>query len=167
MGNSYEYLITSLPFLQFNVSPGLNLDQLNSRVSENISKKNFESYQQVDFWNLDVCPTSTISALRDFKSQLQNEIIEIRKNRATDSKVTTSILPDEFKKLNPLEAESEINRLLWAKMEELAFGHNFDLSEVLMYKMRLQLLIRQFRFDAETGMEKVKNIILSQKNREE
>ena len=167
MGNSYEYLITSLPFLQLNVSPGINLDELNLRVAENVSASTFKKFQKTDFWKLDYCPTSAIVAVLNFKQRLTFELAEIRKAKVKSKAFTTEIFSSEFALLNPLDAELAINRELWRKMNELIFEHNFDISEILIYKLKLQLLERQFSFDADKGMEKIKALILSQNKGEE
>lgn len=167
MGNSYEYLITSLPFLQLNVSPGINLDELNLRVAENVSASTFKKFQKTDFWKLDYCPTSAVVAMLDFKKRLTFELAEIRKAKVESKAFTTEIFSSEFALLNPLDAELAINRELWKKMNELIFEHNFNLSEILIYKLKLQLLERQFSFDADKGMEKIKALILSQNKGEE
>ncbi len=167
MGNSYEYLITSLPFLQLNVSPKINLVELNRLVSENVSDSVYKKFQKADFWMQDFCPTSTAVAVRDFRKNLIIEIAEIRRAKFNNRAIVTAILSNDFISMNPMEAELEINKTLWDKMNELIFEHNFDFSEILIYKFKLQLLERQFSFVADKGMDKVKALILSSKNKEE
>lgn len=167
MGNSYEYLITSLPFLQLNVSPSINLEELNRRVVENVSASAFKKFQKTDLWEEDYSPTSAVVAVRNFKKKLTAELANIRQAKINKAAFITEILPGDFTLLNPLEAELAINKEMWKTMDQFSFGHNFDLTEILIYKLKLQLLERQFSFNPDMGMEKVKALILSQKNKEE
>ena len=52
---------------------------------------------------------------------------------------------------SPLAADEELDRLRWRFLEELAFGHYFDLETLVIYRLKLRILERRARFDPATG----------------
>lgn len=54
---------------------------------------------------------------------------------------------------NPLEAERQLDRARWRKLDELQVGHYFDVRFLCIYAVKLLLLERNARFTREQGTE--------------
>jgi hypothetical protein len=167
MLSGYEYLITSLPALYFDNPPGISLDELDERVRTNTSKNAFEEFGAMSLWNLENTPTQTIQTFSDFSNNLFGEISRFRKAKRDGKLFTFSLLPINFSEQNPLEAEIEIMKRLWKEIEDLSFGHHFDFTEVLFYKLKFQILSRKYSFDGEKGKAIVQKVIFSLNTEEE
>lgn len=54
---------------------------------------------------------------------------------------------------SPLEAESALNRLRWGFLEEMGVSHFFDLEALIVYYLKLQIVLRQEKFQPEPGRQ--------------
>lgn len=54
---------------------------------------------------------------------------------------------------SPLEAECFLNNLRWSFVEEMGTLHFFDLESLVAYFFKLQIAIRQEKFQRELGIE--------------
>jgi hypothetical protein len=54
---------------------------------------------------------------------------------------------------SPLEAECFLNQLRWSFIEEMAVSHFFDLEALVVYYFKLQIALRQEKFQKEPGQE--------------
>ena len=52
---------------------------------------------------------------------------------------------------SPRAADEELDRVRWRVLEELAFGHYFDVETLVVYLLKLRILERRARFDAAAG----------------
>jgi hypothetical protein len=59
---------------------------------------------------------------------------------------------------SPLEAELYLDACRWAKIDELAYGHFFDLEFLRGYKMKLEILERHDMFEEEKGFDAYREI---------
>ncbi len=54
---------------------------------------------------------------------------------------------------SPLAAENYLNNLRWSFIEEMSAGHYFDLETLIAYYFKLQLALRQEKFQKAAGRE--------------
>jgi hypothetical protein len=54
---------------------------------------------------------------------------------------------------NPATAERIIDALRWRSLEDLSFGHHFDIQAVQLYYLKLQILERASLFSRKVGEE--------------
>lgn len=52
---------------------------------------------------------------------------------------------------NPLEAERILDRARWAELDELEVGHQFDLAQLIVYALRLEILDRRAQMMNDRG----------------
>ncbi len=52
---------------------------------------------------------------------------------------------------NPLAAEAVLDRARWAQLDELEVGHQFDLAQLIIYALRLELLDRRAQMTSDRG----------------
>ncbi len=54
---------------------------------------------------------------------------------------------------SPLDAELYLDQLRWEFLEEMGSGHYFDLAALVVYYLKLQLVLRQEKFQEERGRD--------------
>ncbi len=54
---------------------------------------------------------------------------------------------------SPLEAECYLNNLRWCFIEEMGVSHFFDLEALIVYYFKLQIALRQEKFQKDLGRE--------------
>ena len=64
---------------------------------------------------------------------------------------TSAIAGEAMGKATPLEAELFLDGSRWAYIEDLAYGHFFDVEFLRAYRLKLQLLERRALFEEERG----------------
>jgi hypothetical protein len=101
-----------------------------------------------------VKPKPIVKAWRDFEFMLRNELVKIRAKRlhkdATsylraplDAEFSSAHTIGEIaRQPHPLETERRLDALRWNKLDELCFGHYFDLEFLFVYAQKLLILER-------------------------
>ncbi len=59
---------------------------------------------------------------------------------------------------SPLAAEKNLDNLRWSFVEEMSVSHFFDLEALIAYYFKLQLALRQEKFQKATGQEAFEKI---------
>ncbi|HNW38806.1 MAG TPA: DUF2764 family protein [Candidatus Omnitrophota bacterium] len=153
----YTFLISSLPLLNFNAKPPLNLENFFARCKNLIPDQELEilirSCQQ-DVYALG--PQARVSLRRwgDFETTLRNELVRARAARKKIDPLKFLRLPDEpqtqishlaaaaYRSSSILEAEQILDQARWNFLEDLSFGHYFDFDYLLIYGLKLKILER-------------------------
>jgi hypothetical protein len=157
----YPYLISSLPQLQFGMRPPFSLGQFLERCQELIPGKDFtllknlpavEEYAQKKFAH------PLVEEWVSFDAALRNALARVRASRRhidpgpylrSDGYSAPSLeLLAASSQRNPslVEAEKELDKARWNKLEELSFGHYFDLGSLIIYAYQLKILERWEKF---------------------
>jgi hypothetical protein len=163
----YYYILSSLPDLQFERPPSLSSDELQA-----LSRPWLRSHDilQLGMARVDIENVSpeqvTNNALRRwyaFENTLRNELV---KWRAKNLKVTAGphLRPEDHYEgsavrlarqaitdRSPLQVEMNLLRVRWTFLCREEVGHPFDLTALIVYGLKLQLLERRHRFDAAEG----------------
>ena len=157
----YYFLIASLPVLEIDAPPPMTVAQFDSILEEYLpekeQKKIFAYAGKKDY-------PSTCSIYRkmiQFEEYLRVGIARKRAERAGIQFAADE--PDETygeidfglahaaSCTNPLEREYIIDRLRWARLEELALGHDFDFDALCIYRAQLFIVNKYAGFRTETG----------------
>ncbi|MEO1031381.1 MAG: hypothetical protein AAFX55_08245 [Bacteroidota bacterium] len=174
-----EYLISSLPNLSFSNSEAVQhevktlfqkyastteasgdlVSILNDEASKYLSSRDVQSFQdiqlhvihQVQFQNSHI---QVVSEFSKFMYQLKSELKTFRLAEKSEESLgkTNYELLGELPK-NPLKAEEYLLDMQWQKLDALSIGHYTNLSALVLYKLKLDLLSRWWQFDAEEGFE--------------
>lgn len=157
----HYFLIASLPLLEIGEVPPMTVAEFDEILKENLSetaqKKIFAYEGKKDY--PDTCPIYRKMAL--FESYLRTCIARKRAERAGIQ--FSAADPEEYygevdytlahasSCSNPLEREYMIDRLRWARLEELALGHDFDFDALCIYRAQLFIVNKYAGFRTETG----------------
>lgn len=179
IGGNLEYLMSSLPNLSFEHSSesrkqvfsvmekyaGTKEEKTDLIVILNSEAEKFLSAQKYDLFrnvNLDdIYKTlfqhsscKLLSAYSKYTFFLKKEIMQLRlarkdpKNGAPPKEQEVLIRPG-----TPLQAEIQVMKYQWDKLEELSVGHYADLEDLICYKLKLMIMLRWWSFDSDRGFE--------------
>lgn len=161
------YLISSLPSLTFGQSPPISLDIFHSEAKEQLSSKNFKTLQELDLKNINEAKTEKLNSFVELIGELKADIHEIRNAKANQRTPAVVTLSKTVFEQNPLEREKSIMKWQWEQLTNIDSGESFTVTEVLVYKLKLQILHRLNSFSAEKGWEILESVVEPPKKMEE
>lgn len=156
MPNFYTYLIASLPMLHFNGRAPFGFEKFLKNCLTFIPEQDFEILKTASidgeyvFKNIH----SILREFQEFDTDLRNELAKIRASHKHEdaSKYLrreryieppiAHLAMNAHRSPSPLEGERILDEARWQKLEELSFGHYFDLEFLLIYALKLLILER-------------------------
>jgi len=160
------YLISSLPSLTFGQLPPISLDTFHSEAKEQLSSKNFRKLQKLDLKSKNDTDASELKRFFEVLGQLHADLIEIRKAKINERSPAIQTLPKLVIEQNPLEREKSIMKWQWEQLTDIDSGETFTFTELLVYKLKLQILHRLNSFIAEKGLKILKSVVDPSENTE-
>jgi hypothetical protein len=179
LSGNLEYITSSLPHLQFSdadtlrnkVTSLLNAYALNTdRKNDLVAILNEEAQKFLTPWEFDTFSNiqlntvhqsqfqrhnlKAVAAFSLFMHQLKQELYHYRSSKNTnqpESNMRYSHITDL--PTDPFRAELYLLKLQWQKLEDLCNGHYANLSALILYKLKLEVLVRWWSFDTETGFQ--------------
>ncbi len=149
---SAVYLISSLPTLSFGEKPPISMDEFMHDVSLQLSKKKAAKVEQINIQHLDKNSISRkLNSMIAFQNDMQYDLEVIRKAERANSTPNIKSLSKTIVDSNPLEREELLMKLLWDALSSIEFVESFTLTEIMIYKLKLQILERLHSFDADKG----------------
>lgn len=142
--------------LLFGAKPPFEYAQFLSRCRELVPADDFSLLQlcaQAALWEQEIVQP-TLKNWIIFERSLRNELVKLRASR---KKIEPEGFLREDGRNDPvlyhvalashripalIESEKMLDRERWRKLEELAFGHYFDLEALIVYALKLQILLR-------------------------
>ncbi len=172
MRKQYYYIITSLPHLSLSEGPYIRKDEFLATCKDYLKRADFDMLESVNLFDTeenDVFP----SAIRRFfrwERGMRNVLVRLRAKSmglGPDQFISGEIadhsqvlLAEEaFNAISPLMAEEVLNKARWKCLDELEFGHYFDIERLVVFFIKLQILERISSFDIEEGMERLNTIV--------
>jgi hypothetical protein len=164
MSGGYYYLVASLPHLKFGAAPRLTSGEFLRRCAAQVSTAHYRILAEVELFQ--TRPARTALALldrwHDRERALRNALAGARAKRLgveaaghlrnfRHDRELAEIARHLLALDSPLAADEELDRLRWRFLEELGFGHYFDLETLVIYRLKLRILERRARFDPATG----------------
>lgn len=154
------YLISSLPALSFAQVPPIKLDEFTNDAQAQLSSKDFARLQSIDLRTIDAaCEPNDLMDFHDMMADVRQDIIAIRKAKAQNQSPALMNLPQSLVGLNPLEREKQIMQWQWDRLSAIETGETFTFIEVMVYKLKLQILCRLHSFDVERGMQVLSSVV--------
>lgn len=157
MSGLYVYLISSLPMLQFGARPPLSRDNFLELCQRLISGKDYVLLKDLPGPKEYAVYSGTQPTLKrwvSFDTCLRNELVKVRAgSRHADTakylheqdydnlSLTQAALAAQ-RNPDPREGELMLDRQRWDFLEELSFGHYFDLDFLIVYAYKLNILWR-------------------------
>lgn len=177
-----EYMISSLPYLRFqdteeerakvcstlkNYAAPSESEESLTHILDMVAKKflspnSYRIFEQIDMETIH-SPTfqnsknRVLAAFSQYMYSLKTEIRKLRISRKNNGDSATKNTPLPLVTGNPLEEELQLLRWQWDKLEALSIGHYTDFGALVIYKLKLQLLLRWWGFDQNRGFENFLN----------
>nr|WP_321450524.1 DUF2764 family protein [uncultured Carboxylicivirga sp.] len=162
------YLMCSLPSLSFGQVPPITMEEFTQDVKSQLSAKHFKKLEPVDIYH--TAGSEGIAGLKSIGTmmeEMQTDISEIRSAKAQKRVPSLQHLPQSVIHANPLEREKLIMRWQWEELDTIQAGESFSFTEVMVYKLRLQILNRLNSFDKERGAQVLASVVNPAKEEEE
>ena len=160
MANKYYYLISSLPYLDFDKPLTIDREWFLDEAKKWLTDKDLKILKSIDMDNFSVLSSDTdiIKEQKAFEEALRKDLKEARIIRRDnlDEKPPKQIR-DVFQKANPLEMEKALLKKRWDFIEEIDFGYHFDLNALIFYFLKLMILERLSSFNKEEGAHVFEN----------
>ncbi|MDI6759095.1 MAG: DUF2764 family protein [Candidatus Omnitrophota bacterium] len=176
MPGYYEYLISSLPMLHFEARQVISSDNFLTRCLGFIPKKDIEALCSIFSLEPALTENQTLKKWLYFNTSLKNELVKLRAIRKkidplkylrpdtySDSSIYHTALAAQ-RNPSPLEGERLLDRQRWQFLDELAIGHYFDLTILIIYALKLLILERWERIntaDKKILLEKIMEPVTS------
>lgn len=162
--DQYYYAVSSLPFLDFDNTPSIKLDEFTAICKSTLIEKDFDIIKSISLNNLREID-SRIPVLKkwiSWEGTLRNEIAKLRADSLgfnpeqylfdiESNSEPPVIAGTAFKLDSPILAEELLDKARWHFLDELEQGHYFDLEKLIVYSLKLQILERKSMFTTENG----------------
>jgi hypothetical protein len=174
--NLYFYLVSSLPFLDYDDDPPFTISGFLESCAGCCSKSNFFLLENASlFPRVEITGRNTLlSRFYSWEISLRNELARLRAKKKgygpekyireqSRSLISGEIAPQQtaravYQQESPLLAEETILRARWVFLDELEADHHFDLEKLIVYKLKLEILVQKSHMKQEKGEEKFKSI---------
>lgn len=179
ISGNLEYITSSLPYLTFQDTgevrskvsslllkyDGSSAEEkslvtiLETEAGKFLNAKNFKLFSQINLNSIHnsafrQSKVGVLTAFANYVFAMKQDIKQLRIARKNDTeqsllnKTTIPITPG-----NPLDEELQLLKLQWNKLETLSSGHYANFSALIIYKLKLQVLLRWWSFDMEKGFD--------------
>ena len=159
------YLMTSLPSLTFGQEPPISIDEFNRDAKSQLSARHFKRLESVDIQLMDAAKGG-LKNITSLLNDVQNDLTEIRDAKAQKRQPKLERLPKTVLTGNPLVREEQIMQWQWEELNTIEAGKTFTFTEVLVYKLKLQIISRLHSFDKEKGAQVLASVVNPSKNKE-
>ena len=161
--NYYTYLISSLPVLHFGANPPFSFESFIDLCGRSVSESGIRTLKEVSIsgeYRVAVATQPALEKYRSFDTALRNELVKTRASRKHidpykymrgDSQAEASVRSTATRaQRNPSVTETEriLDQARWGFLDEIAFGHYFDLDFLIAYAHKLLILERWKRINA-------------------
>jgi hypothetical protein len=159
----YHYIITSLPMLSYDMEKPPTETEFFDCCGSVLSEGNYGIVRSARLVPLEEKSANKIvEKWNSWERGLRNELVRMRASKkgqdsekyiaGGDVEIGVSEAAREaFQSSSPLDAESVLNKARWDYLEDLEAGHYFNLSELIVYYLKLQILQRRLEIDKEKG----------------
>jgi len=149
---SAVYLISSLPTLYFGQKPPISMEEFMHDIHGQLSKKNIEKVKNINIQSLNKDDAnSKLNSMVALQNDIQCDLELIRKAKRDNNAPNPKSLSKTVVDSNPLEREELLMKLQWDALSSIEFGESFTLTEIMIYKLKLQILERLYSFNTEKG----------------
>ncbi len=169
----YYYTLAGLPMLFFDQAPPFSFDELLYMCRGNIADDDISlleglSLEPKNADQEEAQPEESCEALErwyTWERALRNELVNLRAaNLAWEAErhrrageFETGVLSaakNAAAQDSPLAAEELLDKARWNFLEELETGKFFELTNLIVYSLKLKILLRRSTFTRENGEEK-------------
>ena len=162
--SEYFYVVASLPLLRYDEQPPVTREYFLAACEGNIEPRHFVLVSQAGNENLEDNNhgSPVLESWINREINLRNNLVELRaRKKGTDPSTqmrdcpyvpgASQVAQEAYSLDSPLEAEELLGRGRWDFLDQLESGHYFDEEKLVLYSLKLQILERRARWQAERG----------------
>ncbi|MFP4490948.1 MAG: DUF2764 family protein [Spirochaetaceae bacterium] len=171
----YYYTVSTLPMLSFDGEAPFSLEEFHEMCRGNIAEEDFARLTEVQLEpNTEKIETGEsvfepLAKWWEWETALRNELTGYRSQKlgwegdayVREGEVVTGILEvarNAASQESPLQAEELLDRARWDFLDQLETGRFFEFTNLVVYSLKLQLLLRRGLFTRERGEENFQEI---------
>ncbi|OGI11030.1 MAG: hypothetical protein A2Y40_00090 [Candidatus Margulisbacteria bacterium GWF2_35_9] len=158
--DKYYYFAAQLPGLMFQQKENIpSMIFFKEEAAKWLTKEDLNILMSVDINNImQKTGFKILAECTQFEYDLRSELAKYRQSVHEDFEYKINLFPMSFiKEGNPLEVELRLLKYRWDFYEEKQFGHYSDMTYLVLYHMKLQVLWRIESFNKEIGRGKFLN----------
>ena len=159
------YLMTSLPSLTFGQEPPISMDEFIEDAKNQLSARHFKKLALIDLELLETKKGGLKSVIKLVKD-LKHDLNEVRNAKLQNRQARFGRMPKAVFSGNPLQREENILKWQWEELGSIETGKTFTFTEVMVYKLKLQILLRLHSFDQNEGAKVLESVVNPAKNKE-
>jgi hypothetical protein len=153
------YLISSLPSLSFAEKAPMTLEEFHKDAKMQLGSKQLKKLEQADLRKMEGKASGDLSKLAAMLDEVKGDKRVIRESGDNTRQVRLNAMPDQILHLNPLEREKAIMEWQWEALDDMVSGKTFSFAEVLVYKLKLQILLRLQSFNTAKGLAVLDSVV--------
>ena len=171
----YYYMLSSLPMLNFYGKPPLPYPEFVERCTLWLSSRDLLQLRLARIDIEDIPPEKVtgdfLNCWISFENTLRNELVKIRSKalQIPEEKYLRSesafdpgarpLVHQAIDEPSPHKAEIELLKIRWDFLTHYEAGHYFDLTALIIYGLKLQLLGRIQTFEKATGQQILEQLV--------
>ncbi|MBN1781423.1 DUF2764 family protein [bacterium] len=159
--DKYVYLIAQLPTLFFDKAPAMTVSAFLEEAGKWMGNRDLRKLEAVQLLKLDpdIRLPREIREIQQFEEDLRQDLAEWRQSRKRGAEYKPGLFPlSAVREGNPLEVEKKLLLLRWRFIDQFEQDHHFDLTLLMLYYLKLQILEKLAIFNREKGLERFQQI---------
>jgi hypothetical protein len=169
--DKYYYLISSLPLLFFDTEKFPQREEFLEQCRMSMNPVEFDILEScsIELTNADDGLPQVLKDWYSWEASMRNELALLRSKKLNfseeyfvKSSVSDNLIRESAKKAfdekSPLNAEIILDKARWDYLSDNELGHYFDLTFIIIYYLKIQLLQRQADFITEKGITEFSRI---------
>lgn len=167
---SIYYLTASLPVLTFGMKPPFSSRDFLDDCERVLLPSDHASVREAFVDAKTEVSHPAVRQWQDFLRALRNELVVVRAERLKrdaaamlhgerdPSALVIDAVEQAVKAPDPMAAEQILDNARWRFLDEIAAGHYFDMTGIIVYGLKLKILERYQAVNVLAGKEKFKEI---------
>ena len=153
MKKQYYYIITSLPSLSLSGELPIRKDDFLANCEKYLKKTDFSILESISLFDVekDEVPFDIVRRFFGWERGVRNALVRLRAEKLglkPDEFVRgeivdhsqTLLAEEAFNADSPLIAEEILNRARWRHLDEMEFGHYFDIERLVVFLLNFRYL---------------------------
>ena len=171
MAKEFTYFAGTLPMLFFGEKSPMTVAAFDEDADRLLDAKSASLLKSAELY----CAAAEkfplpVQKFYDWENALRNTLLDFRKKYSPDAADYKRNNPDFYSEIAPvlaqagntadlLEEEKMIDKLRWNALDNFGAGHYSDMTALVFYRIRLQILAKYLTRTAEAGNQALENIL--------
>lgn len=165
----YYYTVASLPMLSLGQEPPISIDYFLENCSYTMGEEDYQVLLSAVIVPVQKSAHPAIAMWQNWERTLRNELAVLRSQKTgidyeiylREGETTTGVsdaVREAGNAANPQIAEDILDSARWRFLDEIEGAHNFDLTKLIVYYLKLQIAERKMMMNQQNGENKYQEI---------